>query len=93
MKENMVHDLSNIENILNVLPDLADEKIFALLVILTTDEKVVLRPIGGKYGSEIIDAAKEAAEKYPGCKMRLFEENYDNWDRYFKHVISKEQVI
>ncbi|WP_256200951.1 hypothetical protein [Thermoanaerobacter thermocopriae] len=40
MKENMVHDLSNIENILNVLPDLADEKIFALLVILTTDEKL-----------------------------------------------------
>lgn len=81
------------ENMLNILPELADEKVFGLLVILTADEEVILRPIGGRYGSGIIDAVKEAAEKYPGCRMKLFEENYDNWDRYFKHVVAKKQII
>jgi len=74
---------SNLENVLNILPDLADGKVFALLVILTADKEIILKPIGGKYGSGIIDAVKEAAEKYPGCKMKLFEQNYDDWNRYF----------
>lgn len=93
VRKSMLQDLSNIEDTLNILPDLVNKEIFALLVILTADEKVVLRPIGGKYGSGIIDAIREAAEKYPGCKMKLLEENYNSWDRYFKHVVSREQII
>lgn len=32
------------------------------------------------------------AKKYPGCKMRLFEQSYD-WDKYFEGIVDREQVL
>lgn len=76
-----------------ILKSLADESVFALLIGLTSEGEVVLRPIGGKWGSGIIPAIKEMNQKYPGCKMKLLERNYDDWFKYFSHVVSKEQVL
>lgn len=66
---------------------------FAVLVVLTPDGDVVLRPIGGRWDAGIVDAIREMAERYPGCRMRLFERPYDDWDLYFKHVVGREQVL
>lgn len=76
-----------------ILKSLADESVFALLIGLTSEGEVVLRPIGGKWGSGIIPAIEEMNQKYPGCKMKLLERNYDDWFRYFSHVVSKEQML
>lgn len=76
-----------------ILKALADESIFALLISVTQEGEVILRPIGGEWGSGIIVAIEEMNKKYPGCKMKLLERNYDDWFRYFKHVVPKEQVI
>lgn len=82
-----------IEEVTETVKELVDEGIFALLVVLTDKNNVILRPIGGKWGKSIIDVVAEMAEKYPGCKMKLFEQNYDDWQRYFKHVVTKKQVF
>ncbi|MEZ0536015.1 hypothetical protein ACAG39_02060 [Caldicellulosiruptoraceae bacterium PP1] len=76
-----------------IINSLADKGTFALLVVLTQDGEVILRPIGGKWDSGIINAIQEMNEKYPNCKMKLFEQNYDDWFRYFKNVVNKEQLI
>lgn len=55
----------------------------AVLVVKTAEGNVVLKPIGGRWGAGIVEAVREIAEKYPGCKMRLFEQEC-NWERYFK---------
>lgn len=72
---------------------LVERGTFAVLAVLTPDGDVVLRPIGGRWGAGIVDAIREMAERYPGCRMRLFERRYDDWDRYFRHVVGREQVL
>lgn len=66
---------------------------FALLVIETRDGEIALRPIGGAYGCDITEAAKEMNARYSGCKMRLYEHNYNTWERYFEGDIDKAQLI
>lgn len=83
----------NIEELLNSTKSLVEQGTFAVLAVLTKEGEVTLRPIGGRWGAGIVDAVKEMAEKYPGCRMRLFEQNYDDWQRYFQGIISKEQLL
>lgn len=83
----------NMTNKLNPEKALIQKGTFALLVIETQDGKIVLRPIGGTYGCNITEAAKEMDAQYPACKMRLYEHNYDSWRRYFEGDISKDQLI
>lgn len=83
----------NEEDIIKAVKDLTNTEVFAVLVVLTNEGGIVLRPIGGGWGSGIIDAISEIAEKYTNCRMKLFEQNYDDWQRYFRHVISKEQML
>jgi len=70
---------------------LVERGTFAVLAVLTREGDVVLRPIGGRWGAGIVDAIREMAERYPGCRMRLFEHPYDDWDLYFKHVVGRAQ--
>lgn len=72
---------------------LVERGTFAVLAVLTWEGDVVLRPVGGRWGAGIADAIREMAERYPGCRMRLFERPYDDWDLYFKHVVGREQVL
>lgn len=71
---------------------LVEPGVFALLAVLTAEGEVVLRPIGGRWDAGIRDAVREMAEKYPGCKMRLFEQKCD-WKRYFEGIVSRDQVF
>jgi hypothetical protein len=75
------------------IKDLAEPGVFALLTALTPEGDVIIRPIGGDWKTDIIEAIQETAEKYPGCKFRLFEHNYDIWRRYFEGVVPKEQLL
>lgn len=77
----------------SVTDDLVSEGVFALLAVLTADGEVVLRPIGGDWGYDITDAAKEMASRYPNCKMRLYEHGYNAFRRYFSGEISPEQML
>jgi hypothetical protein len=73
---------------------LAEKSVFALLIVKTTGGETVLRPIGGSYGAGINDAIGEMLEKHPGCKMKMFEENYNDYFDYFKPMgMTKEQLI
>ncbi len=83
----------NMTSILNIQKALIQKETFALLVIESQDGEIVLRPIGGDYGCNITEAAKELDTQYPGCKMRLYEHNYDSWKRYFEGELPKEQLI
>lgn len=67
--------------------------VFAVLVAETAGGEIVIRPIGGSYDYNITNVAIALDEQYPGCKMRLFEQNYDSFGRYFKKVISKDRLI
>lgn len=80
------------EDVNQAVKGLVEPGVFALLAVLTADGEVVLRPVGGKWDAGIRDAVREMAEKYPGCKMRLFEQNCD-WKRYFEGIVSREQVF
>lgn len=66
---------------------------FALLAVLTHEGNIIIRPIGGDWGYDIIEAIQEMAEKYPNCKMRLYEHLYDDWRRYFEGVVPWEQLL
>lgn len=81
------------DSFFSAVKSLPERGVFALLVVLTEEGETVLRPIGGHWGSGIVDAVKEMAEKYPGCRMKLFEQNYDDWERYFRGIISKKQLL
>ena len=81
------------EEMMDCVSGLVENGTFAILAVLTKEGHVVLRSIGGHWSSNITDAAKEMIEKYPGCKIRLFEQNYDAWDRYFKGELLREQML
>lgn len=76
-----------------IIESLADKRVFALLIGVTQEGEIVLRPIGGEWGSGIIPAIEEMSEKYPNCKMKLLERSYDDWFKYFTHVVPKERLI
>ena len=77
-----------------ILLDFPIEKSFALLLILTTDGKIFVRPIGGHWDNGINDAIEEAKERYPQCKMKIYEENYGAWKKYFmQNGVSKDNVL
>lgn len=78
--------------LINTAKDLVERDTFAVLVVLTQEGNVVLRPIGGRWGAGIRDAVEEMAEKYPGCKMRLFEQEC-NYEKYFKGIVARDQVL
>ncbi|MDI6907919.1 MAG: hypothetical protein QMC81_10620 [Thermoanaerobacterales bacterium] len=80
------------EQVLDAVKSLVERGTFALLAVLTPEGDVILRPIGGRWGSGIVDAVQEMAARYPGCKMRLFEQNCD-WRRYFEGIVSRDQVL
>jgi hypothetical protein len=79
------------ENVSDTVEALVEKGIFGLLAVKPVEGDVVLRPIGGRWDSGIIDAIQEMADKYPGCKMRLFDQE-SNFDKYFKGIVSKDQV-
>lgn len=78
---------------LNVSEELAKKSVFALLLVITPDGEIVPRPIGNPHGSSIHEAILEMNEKYPGSKMKLFEQNYDSWRRYFDGIIDHAQLL
>lgn len=80
------------KELLDVVCGLAERDTFAVLSVKSADGEVVLRPIGGRWGSGIVDAVREMAEKYPGCKMQLFERSHD-YRRYFEGIVPREQVL
>ncbi|MEZ0536025.1 hypothetical protein ACAG39_02110 [Caldicellulosiruptoraceae bacterium PP1] len=81
------------QEIEKIIESLADKRVFALLIGVTQEGEIVLRPIGGEWGSGIINAIQEMNEKYPNCKMKLLEEDYTNWNKYFKGIVDREQLI
>ncbi|MBF7084335.1 hypothetical protein IT084_15380 [Desulfallas sp. Bu1-1] len=81
----------NEEKILEGVKSLVKPDVFAVLTVLTSEEEVILRPIGGHWGSGIRDAIKEMSERYPGCKMQLFTRESDR--KYFDGIVSREQVL
>lgn len=81
------------EDMMTCINGLVENGTFAVLVVLTNENHVVLRPVGGQWSSNITNVAKEMLKKYPDCKMRLFEQNYDAWDRYFKGELLREQML
>ena len=69
-------------------------KVFALLIIQTSDNQTIIRPIGGKYGIGINDTIEEADAKYPGCKMKFLEEHCGSAQKYFMpNGVSVERVL
>jgi len=69
-------------------------KAFALLVIQTADGQTLVRPIGGGWPNGINDTIEEMSAKYPGCKMKMYEENYGAWRKYFEpNGVPKDSVI
>lgn len=80
------------DQVLDAVRSLVERGTFAVLAVLTAQGDVVLRPIGGRWGSGIRDAVEEAAGKYPGCRMQLFERACD-YERYFEGIVPKEQVL
>jgi hypothetical protein len=79
------------EKILEGVKSLVEPDVFAMLAVLTGEGEVILRPIGGHWGSGIRDAIKEMSERYPGCKMQLFTRESDR--KYFDGIVSREQVL
>lgn len=77
----------------DAVKSLVEPGVFAVLAALTAEGDVVLRPIGGSWGAGIVDAIRETAERYPGCKMRLFEQNYRDWKMYYKDIVPRAQVL
>lgn len=74
--------------------DFVKDGVFALLVVKTADGETVIRPIGGGYGNGINDAIEEILEKYPDCKLKIYEENYSAWRRYFEPFgIGRERIL
>ena len=73
-------------------PDcLLEQGVFALLLAKTVEGDIIIRPIGGDEGYDITVAAKELDAQYPGCTMRLFEQDYEAYRRYFKSSFPKER--
>lgn len=81
----------NAKEVLDAACALVETGTFALLAVKTVEGNVILRPIGGRWDAGIIDAIQEMADKYPGCKMRLFEQE-SNYEKYFQGIVPKEQV-
>jgi hypothetical protein len=81
----------NNEHLNNIVSCMAEQSTFTILLAQTTEGEVVVRPIGKHWGGEIGDAVQEMAERYPGCKIRLFNGNSD-WRKYFSGITAKEQT-
>lgn len=79
------------EQLFDAIKGLVERDTFALLAVKNVDGEVVLRPIGGRWGSGIRDAVREMAEKYPGCKMRLLGQEVDY--KHFEGIVPREQVL
>lgn len=79
------------EQFFDAVKGLVECDTFALLVVKNADGEVVLRPIGGRWGSGIRDAVREMARKYPGCKMRLLSQEIDY--KHFDGIVSRDQVL
>lgn len=84
--------MSNSEQLVDAACSLVERGTFAVLAVRTVSGEVMLRPIGGRWGNGIIDAVREMAQNYPGCKMRLFEDLCD-WRKYFDGIVPREQVL
>lgn len=83
--------LPNQEQLTNEASEFIEQGVFAILAVKPVDGEAFFRPIGGSYGSGIRDAVQEMAEKYPGCKMRLFESTSEH--KYFVGIVPREQVL
>lgn len=77
----------------DMVSGLVKSGVFALLAAQTLEGNVILRPIGGDHGSDIIEAIRDMDRTNPGCKMRLFEHNYDDWRRYFEGIVPRSQLL
>ena len=62
---------------------LVEKNTFAILIIQTKDKQVILQPINKDFNLSISYTIKEAKEKYPDAKMKLYEENYFAYSQYF----------
>ena len=70
------------------------QKVFALLLIVTEDGKTLMRPIGGEWENGINDAIEQTDKQYPDCRMKILEENYRGWNKYFApNGVPKERVL
>jgi len=74
-----------------VILDADDLRGFGFLVVETSDDQMVIMPIGGKYENGIRNRIEEVVQKFPGCKLRLFLLE-DDYERYFKGAIPKRRV-
>ncbi len=90
LTEYLKNELRN--QVLATVKDFVDPRTFAVLFAIAKDGEIIVRPIGGKWGSGITDAIREIAGKYPGCKMQLFE-RCSEWKKYFEGIVEREQVL
>ncbi|MGI9862513.1 hypothetical protein SDD30_14125 [Moorella naiadis] len=71
------------------LDDLTRDDTYAFLVIVTDNEAFVRPIIVGDGG--ICEAVREASEKYPGCRLRLFTRDHDR--RYFEPYVPPKRIF
>lgn len=91
VEENRIPD-GAAEDVMDAVRSLTEAGTFAVLAVQTKEGDVVLRPIGGRWGAGIADAVREMAERYPDCRMQLFERNCD-WKKYFTGIIRRDQLL
>jgi len=77
----------------NIAASLAESGVFAVLIAVPLSGEVICRPIGGSWDSSITDAICELNELYPQCKMKLLEQDYSAWRRYFEGIVTREQLL
>ena len=75
------------------ISQLANPGVFAILVVRTQQGETILQPIGGDNEYNIKKVAQKMVEEYPECTMRLFEQEYDSYHRYFKSVIPIDRLL
>ena len=81
--------------VFEILSALTDKNVVALLIVMLSDDDVLLHPImGSKYSNSIVSAIRRMYAKYPNCsKMRLFERDSESWINYFKGNVPESQVL
>ncbi|GHU89699.1 hypothetical protein FACS1894202_08340 [Clostridia bacterium] len=86
-----MNSMEDIKDLTGTVRELVKPGVFAFLAVLTREGDAVFMVIGGAGNPSITEVIQEAAVKYPGCKMRLFEDNYNSG--YFKGIVSREQML
>jgi hypothetical protein len=66
-------------------------KSFGVIIALTAQGELVSRPLGGEWENGICEAVEEVANAYPGCKIKLFTNNYE--PKYWRGIIPSDRIL